>query len=43
MDHLKLYGNIDNDIDSLVKLVKIVCGDKGMNFCMDNCAVLKMK
>ena len=30
MDDLKLYGSNDNEIDSLVKVVKIVSGDTGM-------------
>ena len=43
MDDLKLYGSNDNEIDSLVKVVKIVSGDIGMQFGFDNCVVLKMK
>ena len=43
MDDLKLYGSNDNEIDSLVKVVKIVSGDTGMQFGFEKCAVLKMK
>ena len=43
MDDLKLYVSNDNKIDSLVKVVKIVSGDIGMQFGFDKCAVLKMK
>ena len=43
MDDLKLYGINNNEIDSLVKVVKIVSGDIGMQFGSDKCAVLKMK
>ena len=42
MDDLKLYGSND-EIGSLVKVVKIVSGDIGMQFGFDNCVVLKMK
>ena len=44
MDDLKLYaGSNDNGIDSLVKVVKVVSGDTGMQSGFDKCAVLKMK
>ena len=43
MDDLKLYGNNDNEIDSVVKVVKIVPGDIGMQFGFYKCGVLKMK
>ena len=43
MDDLKLYGSNDNEIDSLMKVVKIVSGNIGMQFVFDKCAVLKMK
>ena len=43
MDDLKLYGSNDNEIDSLVKVVKIVSGDTGMKFGFHKCAVLKMQ
>ena len=43
MGNLKLYGSNDNEIDTLVKVVKIVSGDIGMQFGFDKCAVLKMK
>ena len=41
MDDLKLYGNNDNEIDSVVKVVKIVPGDIGMQFVFYKCGVLK--
>ena len=43
MDDQKLYGINNNEIDSLVKVVKKVSGDIGMQFGSDKCAVLKMK
>ena len=43
MGNLKLYGSYDNEIDTLVKVVKIVSGDIGMQFGFDKCTVLKMK
>ena len=43
MDDLKLYGSNDKEIDSLVKVVKIVSGGIGMQFGYDKCTVLKMK
>ena len=43
MDDLRLYGSNDNEIGSLVKVVKIVSGVTGMQFGFDKCAVLKMK
>ena len=43
MDNLNLYGSNDNEIDSLVKVVKILSGGIGMQFEFDKCAVLKMK
>ena len=42
-DNLKLHGSNDKEIDSLVKAVKIISGDIGMQFGFDKCAVLKMK
>ena len=42
MGNLKRYGSNDNEIDTLVKVVKIVSGDIGMQFGFDKCAVLKM-
>ena len=42
MDDFKLYGSND-EIDSLVKVVKIVSGDIGMQFRFDKCVVLTMK
>ena len=43
MENLKLYGSNDKKINSLVKVVKIVSGDIGIQFGLDKCAVLKMK
>ena len=43
MDDLKVYGSNDNKIDSLVKVVKIVSGDNGMQFGFGKYPVLKMK
>ena len=43
MDALKLYGSSGNEIDSLLKVVKIVSGDTGMQFKFDKYVVLKMK
>ena len=43
MDGLKLCGSNDNEIDNLIKVVKIVSGDNGMQFVFDKLAVLKMK
>ena len=35
MDNIRLYGNNDNEIDSLVKAVKIVPENIGMQFGFD--------
>ena len=43
MDDLKLYGINDNEIDSLVKVVKILSGDIEMQLGLGKCAVLKIK
>ena len=43
MDDLKLYGSNENEIDSLVKEVKIVSEDIELQFGFVECAVLKMK
>ena len=43
MDDLKLYGSNEYEIDSLVKVVKIVSGDTEMQFGFDKCAMLKVK
>ena len=42
MAGFKLYGRNDNQIDSLVKIVKIVSGDIAIKFGFDKYAVLKM-
>ena len=43
MDDLRLFGSNDNEINSLVKVVKIVSGDNGTKYGFDKCVVLKMK
>ena len=43
MDDLKLYVSNESEIDSLVRVVKIVSRDSGMQFGFDKCALLKMK
>ena len=43
MYDLNLYSSSGSDIDSFVRLVKVVSGVVGMNFGMDKCAVLKTK
>ena len=43
MDYLKLYGSSDNEIDSLVDIVKFMSGDIGMQFGFEKCAVWKIK
>ena len=39
MNNLKLYGSNDNEIESLVKVVKIMSGVIGMQFGFEKCAV----
>ena len=43
MDELKLYGSNQNEIDSLVRTVKIVIKNIGMKFGIDKCSVLAVK
>ena len=43
MDDLTLYGSSDNEIDSLVDIVKVMSGDIGMQFVFEKCAGLKIK
>ena len=43
LDDLKLHDSNENEIGSLVKVVKLVFKDIGMKFVFDKCAVLKMK
>ena len=43
MGDLKLHDSNDSETDRLVKVVKIVSGDIGIQFGFDRCAVLKMK
>ena len=40
MDDLKLYGSNQNEIDSLVRTVKIVTKVISMKFGIDKCGVL---
>ena len=39
INNLKLYGSNDSETESLVKVVKIMSGDIGMQFGFDKCAV----
>ena len=41
MNDLKLYGSNQNEIDSLVRIVKIETKDIGMKFGIDKCGVTK--
>ena len=43
MDDLKLYGQNENQIDTLVNTVRIFSQDIGMEFGINKCAVLIMK
>ena len=43
MDDLKLYGNKQNEIDSLVRTVEIVAKYIVMRFGINKCGVLAMK
>ena len=43
IDNLKLYGSNQNEINSLVRTVKIVTKDIGMKFGIDNCGILTVK
>ena len=43
MDDLKLYGSNSNEMETLMKVVKIVSGDIRMQFGFDKCAEVKMK
>ena len=43
IDDLKFHGSNHNETDSLIKVVKIVSRDIGMQFGFDKCPVLKMK
>ena len=43
MDDLKLYGNSESDVDSLVRTTKVVTEDIGMSFGIDKCGVLALK
>ena len=43
MDNLKLYGSSQNEIDSLVRTVKIVTKYISMKFGIDKGGVLAMK
>ena len=43
IDDLKLYGSKGNEIDSLVKVIKIISGDMGTKFGFQKSVVLKME
>ena len=43
MGNLKLYGSNQNEIDGLVRTVKIVTKDIGMKFDIDKYGVLALK
>ena len=43
LDDLKLHDSNDDEIGSLVKVVKLLFRDIGMEFVFDKCAVSKMK
>ena len=43
MDDLKLYTSNKNQLDSLVKVVKIFSEDIGMEFGLNKCAILELK
>ena len=43
MDDFKLYRSNDDEIDSLMKVVKIVSRGNKIQFGFGKCAVLKMK
>ena len=41
MDDLKLYGRNEKEFDSLVQTITIFSKDKGMEVCMDKCAIIE--
>ena len=43
MDDLKLYGKSEDEIDSLVRTVRLFSQDIGMEFGVKKCAVVVMK
>ena len=44
MDDLKLYGkSLELELDSLVQTVRIYGKDIGMEFGIENCAMIEMK
>ena len=43
MDDLKLYGRSEQELESLIDVVQVFCRDIGMEFGLDECAVLVLK
>ena len=43
MDYLKLYSRSERVLGSLIQTVRIFSKDIGMQFGIDNCAMLVMK
>ena len=43
MDDLKLYGNDERQIDSLINTVRVFSDDIGMEFGLKKCGVVVMK
>ena len=43
MDDLKLYGRNENEINSLIHIVRVFSGDIGIDFGIKKCAVVVMK
>ena len=43
MDDLKLYGRSEQELESLIDVVRVFSGDIGMEFGLDKCAVLVLK
>jgi len=43
MDDLKLYGRNQKEINTLVHTVRVISSDIGMDFGINNCAMMVMK
>ena len=43
MNDLKLYSRSEKGVDSLVQIVRVFSEDIGMEFGIENCAMLVMK
>ena len=43
MDNLQLYAMNDKGLESLVQTIRISSGDIGMEFGIDNCAILVLE